>query len=110
MEYKYDRLKFGKRIKELRTSKGLSQDELCDKGLEIEAGYLSKIECGKYAPSVLLLTKIIRALEVTPNEFFDCSHHIEKKELEDNLLTDYRALSFKKQQALYRFLQILKEM
>ena len=48
MKFDYDQKKLGKRIKELRISKSLSQDELCDKILDFDSHYLSKIETGKY--------------------------------------------------------------
>ena len=61
--------KIGLRIKELRTSLGLSQEKLALKA-EIDSTYLAGIEQGKRNPSIKSLEKIIDALEVNFSEFF----------------------------------------
>ncbi len=61
--------KIGLRIKELRTSLGLSQEKLALKA-EIDRTYLAGIEQGKRNPSIKSLEKIIDALEVNFSEFF----------------------------------------
>jgi transcriptional regulator with XRE-family HTH domain len=61
--------KIGLRIKELRTSLGLSQEKLALKA-EIDRTYLAGVEQGKRNPSIKSLEKIIDALEVNFSEFF----------------------------------------
>lgn len=61
--------KIGLRIKELRTSLGLSQEKLALKA-EIDRTYLAGVEQGKRNPSIKSLEKIIDALEVNFCEFF----------------------------------------
>lgn len=61
--------KIGLRIKELRTSIGLSQEKLALKA-EMDRTYLAGVEQGKRNPSIKSLEKIIKALEVNFNEFF----------------------------------------
>ena len=61
--------KIGLRIKELRTSLGLSQEKLALKA-EIDRTYLAGVEQGKRNPSIKSLEKIIEALEVNFSEFF----------------------------------------
>lgn len=61
--------KIGLRIKELRTTLGLSQEKLALKA-EIDRTYLAGVEQGKRNPSIKSLEKIIDALEVNFGEFF----------------------------------------
>ena len=61
--------KIGLRIKELRTSLGLSQEKLALKA-EMDRTYLAGIEQGKRNPSIKSLEKVIDALEVNFGEFF----------------------------------------
>jgi len=109
MEFDYDKIKLGKRIKELRLSKSLSQDDLCDRIEGLDSSYLSKIERGKYNTSATLLIKILFALEVSPDTFFDYEHHKTEKELDEFIINEYKSLPLKKKQLFYRGIQILKE-
>ena len=60
----------GTRIKELRLSKKMTQNDLavhCD----FEKASMSRIEAGKTNITVLTLHKISKALDVEINEFFE---------------------------------------
>ena len=59
----------GKRIKDLRNQKGLTQQELADR-TELTKGYISQLEHGLVAPSVITLLDLIECLGSTPSEFF----------------------------------------
>lgn len=61
--------KLGKRIKEIRTSKGLSLYELGLRGA-FDKQALSKIENGRKEITTYSLLKICRSLEITLEEFF----------------------------------------
>lgn len=58
---------FGKRLKELRKSKGYTQQALAEKA-DIDEKHLSRIENGKYFPSFATLNKLLSALGVTLDE------------------------------------------
>lgn len=58
---------FGKRLKELRKSKGYTQQTLAEKA-EIDEKHLSRVENGKYFPSFATLNKLLSALGVTLDE------------------------------------------
>ncbi|MBU1299327.1 MAG: helix-turn-helix domain-containing protein [Bacteroidetes bacterium] len=63
------KLKIGKRLKELRTKKGLSQEKfsfIC----ELDRTYIASIEQGKRNVSIVNIEKIAKALDLTVNEFF----------------------------------------
>ena len=59
----------GRRIAYLRKGKGLSQLELSLRS-EVSNSYLSDLEAGRRNPSVLLLTRIADALDITLEELF----------------------------------------
>ncbi|GFN34643.1 helix-turn-helix domain-containing protein [Tepidimicrobium xylanilyticum] len=60
----------GQRIKELRIEKDLSQEELAKKA-NINRTYMNGVENGKRNISIINLNKIINALGVSYQAFFD---------------------------------------
>lgn len=66
--------KLGKRIKELRKNKRLSQEKLSEM-IDIAQNTLSGIENGDNFCTAETLEKIITALEIEPVELFDFGHH-----------------------------------
>jgi len=61
-----DYVALGKRIMQRRKQEKLRQNMLAEI-LDISNNYLSGIECGKEHPTLELLAKICKALNVTPN-------------------------------------------
>jgi transcriptional regulator with XRE-family HTH domain len=59
----------GLRIKELRVRKKLSQEQLALKA-EIDRTYMTSVENGHRNVSILVIDKIIKALDTTYEEFF----------------------------------------
>ena len=62
----------GKRIKEIRKSKGLTQEQLSEM-IDIETSSLSGIESGRFYPSLHVLEKIASVFDVELIEFFKFS-------------------------------------
>lgn len=60
----------GKRIRDLRTKMGLSQEKLALKA-GIDRTYLAGIESGKRNATITSLEKIVIALEISMKDFFD---------------------------------------
>ena len=58
---------FGKRVRELRKERGLSQVELAAK-VGIDRSYMGFLERGERNPSLEVIAKIAEALSVTPDE------------------------------------------
>lgn len=54
---------FGKRVKQLRLKKGLTQIQLANKG-DFDRNYIGMIERGERNPSLLSLQRLANALEV----------------------------------------------
>ena len=59
----------GKKIKDLRLQKGLTQQELADR-TELTKGYISQLEHGTVGPSVITLLDLIECLGSNPSDFF----------------------------------------
>ena len=59
----------GSRIKEIRTKKRITQEQLSEK-MEINPKYLSSIERGKENPTLNTLIKLSESLEVNLGEIF----------------------------------------
>ncbi|SHG01501.1 helix-turn-helix transcriptional regulator [Flavobacterium defluvii] len=59
-----------KRLKEIRSEKGISQEELAYRS-EITLSQIARIETIKINPTVSTIFKIARALNVTPSEIFN---------------------------------------
>ncbi len=59
--------KFGDRIRSIRLSKGLTQEQLADLA-EIERSYMGTIERGERNPTILKVYRIAKALKVNAGE------------------------------------------
>lgn len=59
----------GKRIKELRHKRGISQEELADNA-QLDRTYITSVERGKRNISIVNVEKIAKALQVSLAEFF----------------------------------------
>lgn len=59
----------GKRIKEIRSEKGISQEKLALKA-ELDRTYVAGVENGKRNPSIKSLEKSINALDINFGCFF----------------------------------------
>lgn len=70
----------GRRIKEIRKKRGLSQEKLSEL-VDIEQNTLSYIETGINFCTAETLEKIITALEIEPKELFDFGHFKNNSEL-----------------------------
>jgi transcriptional regulator with XRE-family HTH domain len=62
--------KFGKRVKEIRQAKGITQEELALKA-QLHRTYISSIELGKRNVSLLNIEKLAKALDCTVSNFFN---------------------------------------
>lgn len=75
----------GKRIKELRINKGLTQENLAEK-IDIGQRSLSRIECGKIFITSETLSKLLSVFEIEASELFNFKHLDETKELKKELI------------------------
>ncbi len=59
----------GKRIKEIRNKRGLTQEQLAER-VEINTPNISYIENGKFYPSYETFVGLVHALDIEPKELF----------------------------------------
>ena len=64
-----NKLLVGKRVRELRNSIGISQEELADLA-GLDRTYITSVECGKRNISIVNIEKLANALQVSLKEFF----------------------------------------
>lgn len=65
-----NKIKLGKRIKELRKKKGLTQEQLAET-IDMEQNSISVIESGRNFPTLGTLEKIAKVLNVELSDFFN---------------------------------------
>jgi transcriptional regulator with XRE-family HTH domain len=75
---------FGLRIKSLRETIGLTQENLAER-MDITPNYLSSIERGKENPTFNMLIKFSNALRIEMWELFDYGHEVTSKKLREYL-------------------------
>ncbi len=63
-------LSFGKRVRELRTETGLSQEKFALK-IGMDRTYFSSVELGKRNISLLNITKIANGLDISVGKLFE---------------------------------------
>ncbi|WP_461641507.1 helix-turn-helix domain-containing protein [Labilibaculum euxinus] len=63
-------VQFGKRVKELRLAKGLSQEALALKA-EVDRTYMTSVENGKRNVAIQNIGRIIAALDISIPDFFN---------------------------------------
>ncbi len=96
---------FGKRIKELRKAKKLTQEQLGEL-VGIDYKQIGNIETGTYFTTMPTLEKIANALEVEIIELFDFNHNKNKEQL----LKEISALLNKAEEEKIRFIyRIIKD-
>lgn len=59
--------KLGQNIKRIREDKGMSQGDIC-RALNMDRGYMSRIESGQKNPTLANIEKIAKALGVSIDE------------------------------------------
>ena len=69
-------MNLGKKIKQMRNQKGLTQEELADR-CELTKGYISQLENNLNSPSITTLTDILAALGSNLSAFF--SEEVDEK-------------------------------
>ncbi len=94
---------FGKRIKELRERKKLTQERLAEKvGLDLQT--ISRIETGYYFTSFENLEKLANALDVTMADLFNFGHVKTKEELIKEINTELSTSSEKDVQRIHKLI------
>lgn len=106
MKFESEKILIGLKIRNIRKQKGFTQEKLCEI-LDIDVSGLSKIENGKCFPSVETICKIIKKLDISPNELFGLNSL--KDDIEYDLITEkIKKLSKKEQEKVIKIIEIIK--
>lgn len=101
--------KLGKRIQELRKSKGLTQEKLAEL-INIDIPNLSNIERGKKFMTVTTLEKIISVLDIEESELFNFEHIKTIPELKQEIIQSLNSLSEKELQFLIKTIKNINQL
>ena len=96
----------GRRIKEFRKNRKMSQEFLAEK-LGIEPRQLSKLETGKHYPSFETMTKLLGILNLSFEDFMNNGHLQSAQELEQEILYMVHLLDNNQRQIMYKFLKAI---
>ena len=92
-------MKLGEKIKQLRKSKGISQEELAST-LKINRNFLSRIETGKSEPTASMLKNIAKIFNVDLNSLLD----VKSRPTDNCKYLDEKDIDF-----IIRIISIMKE-
>ena len=93
----------GRRIREIRKTKGLTQEQLSDL-VNIEQKHVSRIEMGKNAPTIDRLEKLSTVLNVPLREFFDFIHLSDQNARARSIDEMLKELNDENQQLAYKII------
>ncbi len=98
----------GKRIKEIRESKNIKQNQLAEM-INIEPTNLSKIEKGAQLPKIDTINKLTEALECNIQELFELEHLQTREELLNKIDIILKNAQTTEIQFFYKVLKSYKE-
>ena len=99
---------FGKRLKELRKSQGLTQEQLAEK-IGMDTQNLCKMENGSHFPQTKNLYKIAKVLDIEVKDLFDYGHFMQREKLVSEI-TDYlNKAATKELEFIYKIIKSFKE-
>ena len=102
-----DSILIGRRIRSLRTAKGLTQQQLGHQA-DVDYKFIGEIERGNMNPSFKVLVKIAKVLDIDLPEILRFEQEIsDPKELETRIKQIIRALSAEKLQKVLMLLRVL---
>ncbi len=99
---------FGKRIRELRKKAELTQEELSCK-VDVDSKSISRIETGKFLPSLDLLYRMSRVFNVEYNEMLKFEHLNPPSDLHNECAKILANLPDDKIRLAYKLLKVLAE-
>jgi transcriptional regulator with XRE-family HTH domain len=102
--------KVGDRVREIRKSKGISQEELGDRS-SLHYTYIGKVERGEKNITLESLVKITKALEISLEELFSIvDPNRNKSNLNQQILGLFSSKSIKEQEQLLKMIEIVDNM
>ena len=99
--------KFGKRVRELRKSLYLTQEQVAET-INIEPPNISKMENGLHFPLPENIEKLAKVLNVEVKELFDFSHILDDSTLKKIICDELNNLSSKELMYIYKTIKNIK--
>lgn len=99
--------KFGKRIRELRKSKRMTQETLAEL-ISMEPSNISKLECGMHFPTPEKIEKLSKILDVEIQDLFEFEHFNNKTNLLKYINETLLDFDIKDIELVYKFVHNLK--
>ena len=99
---------FGQRIKELRRSKHLTQEQLAE-NIGMDTQNLCKMENGNHFPQVKNIIKLAKILDVEVKELFDFNHFYKKEVLIKEISKYLKYAKNKDVEIVYKFIKNLEQ-
>ncbi len=96
----------GARIRELRKTRGLSQERLAEM-IDVEPRHMSRIEGGKSYPSLDRLERISHALKAPLKEFFEFGHLEESSERASDIAEMVMEMKEEYQRLVYKIVKTI---
>ena len=96
----------GRKIKEIRKSKGYTQIELAEK-IDVDPKYLSRIETGLASPSLKTIEKIVEVLHADIGQLFDYSEYKDREEILEELTEKIKVCPLENLKLILDFTNIL---
>lgn len=90
----------GLKVKEIRKMRKITQEKLAEM-IDVDNGYISKLEVGQNFPSIGTLEKIAKVLDVELYELFQFTN-IKDQDFRAEIISIYDKLNREKQYTLYR--------
>ena len=98
----------GKRLKDARKKKGLTQEQLVEK-MGVSIAYLSKVETGKIHINLERLSEICSILGVTEGEVLNGVSNHSTEYLQSEFYNILKDCSPKKQKLIYQITQLISK-
>ena len=101
-----DKKQLGLKIKEIRKNKKITQEKLAEI-IDVDFGYISKLEVGQNYPSIQTLDKISDALGVNISEFFIFENN-EQINIDEEIYKLLKTFSYEEKLLLYKIAKSIK--
>lgn len=98
----------GQRIKELRKTRNITQEELAEL-INVEPASISNIECGRNYPNLATLEKILLELNSSFIDVFNFEHLNDVNVLKNRLINYINSANNKEIEFLYKMVVSLEE-
>lgn len=108
MENEFDKKHFALRLREIRKSKGLTQEQVCEI-IGLDVSNYSKMETGKITPSLSSLQKLILHAGFVPNEMFEYNHLDMEDKLDVKIEKMYEKFTLSQKKFLYKMMRLIEE-